>query len=287
MRTAAQASGDDATSLMAHRCMGVVRFFLADHAEACRNLERAIELYRDGEHAPLAQRFAFDPKAAALGFLGLCLVVLGRTAEAQRRFAEALAHAHAQGHLVTLANTLAHVGLGRIVAGDEAGVRAVADTLSRIAAEQSFPYWTAHAAIQRGWLLLADRAGLDAFREGIAVYRASGARMAVPTLLAIQAAAHLRHGEAEDAGTLLDEARRLTAETGERWYEPELVRLSGEVLAARGRRAEAESELREAVRLAERQGARLWRRRALASLRRLRPGPPRQRGRAIPAAASH
>jgi len=94
----------------------------------------------------------------------------------------------------------------------------------------------------------------------------------VPTLLAMQAAAHLRHGEIDGAEALLAEARHLAAETGERWFEPEIIRLAGEVLAATGRREEAEIELRQAARLAKRQGARLWRRRALASLRRLRSG---------------
>ena len=272
MQAVALAGGGDVATLMAHRCVGVVRFYLGDHLEACHSLERAVELYRDGEHAPLARRFAFDPKAAALGYLGICLVVLGRTAEAEQRFAEALAHAQALGHLVTWANTLAHVGLGRMVAGDEAGVRAVADALGPIAAEQGFPYWTAHTAIQRGWLLLGDRAGSPHFREGIAIYRASGARMAVPMLLAMQAAAHLRHGEAESAGALLEEARSLAAETGERWCEPEIMRLAGEVLAARGKCVEGELELRQALELAERQGARLWHQRAQASIELMRRG---------------
>jgi hypothetical protein len=87
-------------------------------------------------------------------------------------------------------------------------------------------------------------------------------------LLALQATAHLRQGEVESAGTLLEEARRLVGETGERWYEPEIVRLSGEALAAMGCRAEAELELHHALRLAERQGTRLWRQRTLASLER-------------------
>ncbi len=276
----ASGGGDGVPALMAHRCLGVARFYLGDHAEACCSLERAVGLYRDGEHAPLARRFAFDPKAAALGYLGICLTVLGRTAEAERRFAEALAHAQALGHPVTWANTLAHVGLGRIVAGDAAGVRATADALTRVAAEHGFPYWTAHAAVQRGWLLLGSRKGLSAFREGVAVYRDSGARMAVPTLLALQAAAHLRHGEAEGAAALLEEARRLAAETGERWYEPEILRLSGEAAAAAGHLEEAEAELRGAERLAERQGARLWRDRALDSLERVVGAGRRQRARA-------
>ena len=151
-------------------------------------------------------------------------------------------------------------------------MRVVSDALGRVAAEQNFPYWTAHAAIQRGWLLLSEREGLAGFEEGIAIYRASGACMAVPTLLAMQAAAYLRHGGTDAAMALLREAQDLAVKTGERWYAPEIARLSGEALVAAGRREEAETEFRRAERFARRQGARLWHERALASLDRLRPG---------------
>lgn len=266
MLAAARANGGDVANLMAHRCLGVVRFYLGDHVNASRSLERAIELYRDGEHAPLAQRFAYDPKAAALAYLGLCLVATGRTAEAQRRFDQALTHAQVLDHQVSWANTLAHVGLGRMVADDLAGVRANADALSRIAADQCYPYWTAHAALQQGWLHLDQPNGLAVFADGIDLYRASGARMAVPTLLALEAAAQLRHGQQGNASARLEEACCLMAETGERWYEPEILRLSGEALAAADRRQEAEIQLSRAIRTAQEQGADGWRLRAEASL---------------------
>ena len=213
-------------------------------------LRRAIELYQDREHALLAQRFAYDPKAAALAYLGISLLAQGRTEEAKQYFAQALAHAEAVGHLVSWANTLAHVGLGYMVAGDEAAVRRTADALGRVAAEQGFPYWMAHAAIQRGWLRLASDDELDGFSEGIASYRASGSRLAVPALLTMQAAAHLRHGEMENAKARLEEAKQLAAETNERWYEPETLRLLAETLAGIGCRTEVELEFRRPAQLA-------------------------------------
>ena len=270
MSAMAQAGSGDVAGLMAHRCLGVVRFYLGEQAEASRSLRCAIDLYHDGEHALLAQRFAYDPKAAALAYLGISLVTQGRTEEANSLFALALAHAEALGHLVSWANTLAHVGLGFMVAGDESAVRRTADALGRIAAEQGFPYWMAHAAIQHGWLRLARDDELDGFSDGIASYRASGSRLAVPALLTMQAAAHLRHGDMETAKARLEEAKLLAVETSERWYEPETLRLSAETLAKAGYREEAEIELHRATQLAKQQGARLWCRRAQADIGRLR-----------------
>jgi predicted ATPase/DNA-binding SARP family transcriptional activator/class 3 adenylate cyclase len=250
MLAMAHNDGGDIAALMTNRCLGVVRFYLGDQAEASHSLRRAIELYQDREHALLAQRFAYDPKAAALAYLGLSLLAQDRTEEAKQHFAQALAHAEAVGHLVSWANTLAHVGLGYMVAGDEAAVRMTADALGRVAAEQGFPYWMAHAAIQRGWLRLASDDELDGFSEGIASYRASGSRLAVPALLTMLAAAHLRHSDMENAKARLEEANQLAAETNERWYEPETLRLLAETLAGIGCRTEVELEFRRPAQLA-------------------------------------
>ena len=268
MLTAAQTNGGEVATLMAHRCVGVVRFYLGDHVKASYSLERAIELYRDDEHAPLAQRFAYDPKAAALAYLGICLLVQGRGEEARARLAQALAHAQALGHLVTWANTLAHVGVGHMVAGDEAAVRETAEALSLIAAEQGFPYWEAHAAIQRAWLHLTSTV-----TRPLSARRSSAIAPAETVWSCRRCWQSKRQGTSvvttsKRGKALLEEAKQLSAQTGERWYEPEILRLSGEASAAMGCREEAESELRQAAEFAQRQGAHLWCWRAQTSLNR-------------------
>jgi len=64
------------------------------------------------------------------------------------------------------------------------------------------------------------------------------------------AAAHLRHSDMENAKARLEEANQLAAETNERWYEPETLRLLAETLAGIGCRTEVELEFRRPAQLA-------------------------------------
>jgi len=118
-----------------------------------------------------------------------------------------------------------------------------------------------HAAgvVLRGWALatLGDQQeGAAEIERGIELSRATGARMDDAYYLGLLGDARARMGLADGALTALDEA--LAAVHGSRafFYEAELHRLRGEVLAASGRSAEGEASIREALRIARTQGAR-------------------------------
>ena len=61
----------------------------------------------------------------------------------------------------------------------------------------------------------------------------------------------------------------MVARSGERWLEPELERLTGEMLVATGSAGEAAPHFEEAIALARDQSAKMWELRAAASLARL------------------
>jgi predicted ATPase len=65
------------------------------------------------------------------------------------------------------------------------------------------------------------------------------------------------------------EAQRLAEETGDRWFLAETLRLRGDVLLATGDLSGAEASYREAIAIAQQQGAKLWELRAATSLVRL------------------
>lgn len=73
---------------------------------------------------------------------------------------------------------------------------------------------------------------------------------------------------------MLTDALQRARETGERWFEAELHRLTGELMLQLPAfdRAEGEARLQHAVELARGQGADLWELRAATSLARLRIG---------------
>ena len=77
-------------------------------------------------------------------------------------------------------------------------------------------------------------------------------------------------GQIEEAVALMEDAFYIAERTGERWFEAELNRHKGRLLARQGR-AEAAKELyRKALSIAREQEAKLWELRAAVSLARLR-----------------
>ena len=92
-----------------------------------------------------------------------------------------------------------------------------------------------------------------------------------PYCLALLAESHGTLGQPEAGLTVLTEALALVDTTGERWHEPELYRLKGELLLQQSsdNQAEAESCFHHAISIAQNQQAKSWELRAATSLARL------------------
>jgi predicted ATPase len=80
------------------------------------------------------------------------------------------------------------------------------------------------------------------------------------------ASARARFGQPEIGLDLLDEAIKTVELTNERFFEPELYRLQGNMLLTLGKRGEAEAGLRRALTIAKQQQARWWELRAATTL---------------------
>jgi predicted ATPase len=136
--------------------------------------------------------------------------------------------------------------------------------------------------ILQGWALVQDNqeeTGLRQMEQGIAQYRARGVAVGLPRYLTLLAETYRAYGQSEAGLTALAEARALVAQTGERLYEAEISRLTGELLLDAGARLragdrelrarEAEAYLQQALDIARRQQARSLELRAALSLGRL------------------
>ena len=132
----------------------------------------------------------------------------------------------------------------------------------------------------RGWVL-AERGnlaeGLAAMRQGLAEFReAGGASVTVPYHLGLLAETSLRAGDRHEAREMLAEALRVAEQNNEHWWDAELWRLKGE-LALKQETVEAEPHddreaercFRQALTIAQRQGAKSLELRAAMSFFRL------------------
>jgi len=102
-------------------------------------------------------------------------------------------------------------------------------------------------------------------------WRATGGELMRPYFLALLAEAHGTLGAPEAGLTVLAEALALVDNTGERWYEPELHRLKGELLLQQSEdnQAEAESCYHHALDIARNQQAKSFELRTATSMARL------------------
>jgi predicted ATPase len=149
-----------------------------------------------------------------------------------------------------------------------------AEAAINLAQEQGFPFWLALDTILRGWTL-AQRGeaqeGIEQMSQGLTAWRATGAELLRPYFLALLADVHGTLGEPEAGLTVVTEALTLMDTTGERWYEPELHHLQGELLLQQSsdNHPEAESCFQQAICIAQHQQAKSWELRAATSLARL------------------
>jgi predicted ATPase len=142
-----------------------------------------------------------------------------------------------------------------------------------VATEQGFPQYGSAGTIFRGWVTSKNGdvvGGISLIHSGLEGFRATGAKLWMPHYYVLLAEAHEIAGQVEDALALLDEALQIIERTGERWFAAEVNRNKGELLLRQGHAEAAEESYRNALNIAQEQGAKLWELRAAASLARLR-----------------
>jgi class 3 adenylate cyclase/predicted ATPase len=273
--TLAEAEQDHNLSFFAHRAAGVSALPAGDFVSARSHLELALDLYDPAEHRSPSFVYAFDPKIVCLDYLARALLPLGHARQALTANAEAIEEARRLSHQNSLALALFFGGVLHQILGDRPGVIVLTEELARIATEAGFRFWSAGAAILRGWTVAESddpAAGYSMLVRGIEEWRSTGAEYMVPYFLALSAQVKLRGGQVTTALELLAEAKMRVERTEERWFAAEILRLEGEANMTLGQHGDAQAEacFKRALAIAESQEARLWELRATSSLSRIR-----------------
>src|SRR5262249_25220255 len=157
---------------------------------------------------------------------------------------------------------------------DADATRELGRSLLALSTEHGFQQYVVTGRILDASIQVEHRRGEAAIarlRQNIGEYRAMGNELYVPYYLALLAAAHLKHGEADEGRGVTEEALRGADATAARLWDAELCRLKGELLLARDPvdMPGAEVAFRQAIEIAGRQSARSWELRAVTSLGRL------------------
>jgi hypothetical protein len=119
--------------------------------------------------------------------------------------------------------------LVQLISGNYASAKALSDELIALAEEKGAVYWKA-----AGLLLLAV-AGKASDAVGIftSVIPAPGTKLFLPVWLSYLAKACGELGQFDDAWSHIGEAMMAVETTKETWYEAEVHRIAGEIIARR------------------------------------------------------
>jgi serine/threonine protein kinase/tetratricopeptide (TPR) repeat protein len=252
---------------------GQVPVALAHIEQALAHSQGELELAR---HRTLAMKHWLNPRAMALAFSSLIRSALDDLDTAQRQACEGVAFAGKLGHPHTYAGVLTYCAIGAQVRRDARSTLEWASQCIELSREHRFRLWLWWSQILKGWAL----AGLDRAEEGLALMRMalpewerSGFLAGTPHNFSMLAEVYLKLGRLEEGLQAVEQALApANIQMGERAYEADLHLIRGQLWRLRGREEEAREDFLLGLRIARKQGARIYARRAEARLRESRDG---------------
>ncbi len=270
---AATSSANPVLRVEARYVLGVASYWLGAPQDAVAHLEAVMSTYRP-EFAPEhIETFGQDPGPICGVRLAQALWLIGRDEAAL----QALAHALAMGETLPHPNTLAYLhqfaASALIDMGDEAGARAQMNRAVAVAEANGLTGWSVRNRALHGFLLAREgelSQGIALMEEAAAEWRDRGYLLAVPYDRALLAQLCLTAERVDHALRFIEEGTAAARATGQSFWDAELLRLRGELLAKAGApSSEARRAIGEAIEVATRQGAIALAHRAERSLEQL------------------
>ncbi len=258
--------------LWAHYAVGMTFFHLGELASALENFEQGIGLYDVRKRH--SQRALQDPGVACLSYKALTLWVLGYPDQALKASQEAVTLADGLSHPFSMGYALCMGALVHQFCGRNQETYELAEAASTLCTEHRIPFWLAWGPILSGWALTArgeKEEGIKRIRVGLAAYSATQAEIARPMFLALLADSCRKGKQVGDGLATVNEALEGVHRTEDRFGEPELHRLKGELLSEMfsDNYTEVEACFRQALEVSRRQNAKSFELRAAMSLSRL------------------
>ncbi len=262
---------DPANLVEAHRALGTVLWNVGELSRAHHHLERGIALYDPGQHRSLAFVYGADPGVVCRLYDGIVLWTLGYPERGRERMRDALSLASELSHPHSVAFAFVFAALLERVCGDRHSAREHAHAAVLLASEHGIAQWLAGATVLLGSVLVLEGQhadGIGRIHHGMASWRAASAEILRPVWLALLAEAYRECGDYRGGVRALDEALALISRAEEHWYEPEVLRLKGEMTLALSPddHVGALACFERAMAIARHQGARSWELRTTVSV---------------------
>jgi len=236
----AERSGDPALLLEGHHAVWPVLIWMGRASAARPHLEQGIALYDRAKHRSHAFVYGgHDPGMCALKCASWAFWLLGYPERGLAYSAESLSLAADLAHPPSLVVALVWACIFRDVRREAGPMHEHARALMQVARDQGAQQWLAAGTIfdasVRAELGEGEGAIAD-IERGIDVYRSTGAALFMPYFLSLHTRTARSIGRYDVALETIGEALRTARATGELVWEPELLRLEGEVVLADGAR---------------------------------------------------
>jgi class 3 adenylate cyclase/predicted ATPase len=268
----------DRTLLMeAHQAQAFSLGFRGELQSAQEHLDKGMARFDPDRFRGRMHLYTTDTATSALCLGALIAWLRGYPDRSVAITKRALARARAVDHPYTLAWALSYGAVLNHLRGDVSMTLHFAEECVALSQQRDFPFWLASGRILRGWALAnqGEQAaeGIADLREGLAAWSKTGARVYTPYFTCCLAEGYLAAGLPADGLAPLTDIIAVVQRSGEGWWQPELYRMKGELLAQAGQvdqdGANPEHYFRKALELAIHQGARSLALRAAMSLCRL------------------
>jgi class 3 adenylate cyclase/predicted ATPase len=231
---------DLAFLLEAHRALGSTLLWQGEFALARAHLERAVTFYDPQQHRSLNLLYGgADSGVACHCEAARVLWFLGYPDQALQQSQAALTLAYDLSDPFSLGFALIFAaGLHQLRREGQAAQDRAEEGI-RLASAHGFAPLVSAGTSRRGWALAEQgqtEEGLRQMRQGLAARQMTGAGLAQPYFLALQAEVYGKAGQREQALALLAEALAAVQKGEERRWDAELHRLKGELTLQKGAR---------------------------------------------------
>jgi predicted ATPase len=229
----AQSVQDSSLLVLAHRAMGTYFYtFGEDFVQAREHFAQVLALYNPRQHASLGLSYGVDPGAVGRNFTAGTLWQLGYPDQALKTIHDSLPLTRELSHAYSLAGTLLMVAQVAHFRREEHITREYAEEALTLSIEHGLTPMVALAQIWKGWALTEQgggQEGISHIQQGLKTTSTTGTEISKPYYLSMLAEAYGKTGQPQEGLTTLAEALDAVGRTGERFYEPELHRLKGEL----------------------------------------------------------
>jgi len=270
----AERSGDDLLIHFSDWGIGYNLLYLGEFSEALSLFEKMIASYDPQSHREWHHILGSDPGISSLSWSSWTLWLLGYADQALARGQQAIELGQILGSPGCQLYAQALIALLHLLIKDPEEAEKLVQSCSSVLAQHPMSLFAADVEFIHGFYQVHkgdSEEGLASISRGLKALQAIGIRNMLSMRLTLQAEAYLWIGQVEKAFSLLQQAGKFIQETGEWFYQAEVLRLKGETLLlhSANRTAEAEACFCQALQVAGAQQAKTLKLRAAVSLARL------------------